>query len=503
MLFSLTGTAVVLCVTAAAALASTYYVDTAGDDANSGTSETAPWRTLEKVNATTFAPGDRILLKSGCVWTGQLWPKGSGDDGNPMIIDTYGPGPKPAINAEGRHFEAVRLYNQQQWEINNLDVTNRSPEGPAPRAGVRILGENAGTLSHIHLHGLEVHDVNGANLEGRDGGKCNAGILFDVIGREVRTSFHDVLIHTCHVHDCDRTGIKTWTDWGRYRGWAPYTNLVIRSNRLDNIGGDGIVACMAEAPLIEYNIASRCNARSGTYNVAIWVWETDDAVIQFNEAFLTRSAKDGQGFDIDGLSRRTVVQYNYSHDNEGGFILLCEAGDPDPGRFNDGSIVRYNISQNDRTRIFQVGGKVTNARIYNNVIFVDKDKGDPLMIWHNKDRMWPDSIHYYNNIFINLGTGGFDLGKSTNNVFDHNVFYGHRSPDEPEDPHKLTDAPKLVAPGTAGVGLSTVDGYQLQPDSPCIGSGIAVPDNGGRDYWGNPVPADRPPDRGAHQHTGS
>ena len=26
---------------------------------------------------------------------------------------------------------------------------------------------------------------------------------------------------------------------------------------------------------------------------------------------------------------------------------------------------------------------------------------------------------------------------------------------------------------------------------------------GGRDYWGNPVPADRPPDRGAHQHTGS
>ena len=203
------------------------------------------------------------------------------------------------------------------------------------------------------------------------------------------------------------------------------------------------------------------------------------------------------------MCRRTIVQYNYSHDNEGGFILLCEAGEPDPGRFNDGSIVRYNISQNDGARIFQVGGKVTNARIYNNVIFVDEDKGDPLMIWHNKDGMWPDSVHYSNNIFVNHGAGGFDLGKSTNNVFDHNVFHGHHGPNEPDDPHKLTDSPEFTAPGTAGLGLNTVGGYHLQPDSPCIASGLPMPDNGGRDYWGNPVPADRPPDRGAYQHTAS
>ncbi len=49
--------------------------------------------------------------------------------------------------------------------------------------------------------------------------------------------------------------------------------------------------------------------------------------------------------------------------------------------FNDGAVVRYNISQNDGARIFQVGGKVTNARIYNNTIYVGEGKGDPLMIW--------------------------------------------------------------------------------------------------------------------------
>ncbi len=38
----------------------TYYVDSAaGNDANAGTRANAPWRTLDKVNAATFQPGDR------------------------------------------------------------------------------------------------------------------------------------------------------------------------------------------------------------------------------------------------------------------------------------------------------------------------------------------------------------------------------------------------------------------------------------------------------------
>ena len=493
---------IALLLVCSTALAAVYYVDSdAGDDTRDGLSEASPWRSLERVNATTFAPGDSLLLKAGCSWAGQLWPKGSGEEGRPIVLDSYGDGPKPTLHAEGRHFEALRLYNQHHWEISNLEITNHGPEGPAPRAGVRVLGENAGPLSHIHLRGIEVSDVNGHNTDGRDGGKCNAGILFDVIGREARTAFHDVLIEGCSIRRVDRGAIKTWTNWSRHSpaGWAPYTQLVIRGNRLDDIGGDGIVACMADAPLIEHNVASRCNMRSGLHNVAIWVWECDDAVIQFNEAFDTKTTKDGQAFDIDGMCRRTIVQYNYSHDNEGGFILLCESGDPDPRRFNDGSIVRYNISQNDGARIFQVGGKVTNAEIYNNVIFVDRGRGDPLMIWHNKDGLWPDNIHYTNNIFVNHGTGGFDLGRSTNNSFDSNVFHGHHDPTEPDDSHKLTDDPGLLAPGTGGTGLNTVDGYRLRADSPCVDSGLTIPDNGGRDFWGNPVPSGEATDRGAHE----
>lgn len=78
----------------AAAAGTTYYVDSAlGSDNSSGTSETAAWKTLGKVNSTTFSPGDRILLKAGSVWTNQyLDLQGSGTEGNPITVDRYGSG---------------------------------------------------------------------------------------------------------------------------------------------------------------------------------------------------------------------------------------------------------------------------------------------------------------------------------------------------------------------------------------------------------------------------
>src|SRR5262245_31070875 len=91
----------------------TYYVDAVrGDDAASGRHPGVAWRTLERVNQTTFQPGDRILLRAGQSWQGQLWPKGSGVAGEPIIVDRYGGGAKPRIDGEGLVGDAVRLFNQ-------------------------------------------------------------------------------------------------------------------------------------------------------------------------------------------------------------------------------------------------------------------------------------------------------------------------------------------------------------------------------------------------------
>lgn len=126
-----------------------YFVDSiAGDDSNSGTSMAAPWKTLNKIDATTFSPGDAVLLKSGSLWTGQLWPKGSGTRLHPILIGKYGGEVKPVINGTGQADAALLLKNQEFWEVSELEITNTGPSA-AVRRGVRVVAENYGEMHHI------------------------------------------------------------------------------------------------------------------------------------------------------------------------------------------------------------------------------------------------------------------------------------------------------------------------------------------------------------------
>jgi hypothetical protein len=46
--------------------AATYYVDaTLGKDTNNGLSQTTAWKTIAKVNASRFSPGDQIPFQGG------------------------------------------------------------------------------------------------------------------------------------------------------------------------------------------------------------------------------------------------------------------------------------------------------------------------------------------------------------------------------------------------------------------------------------------------------
>lgn len=78
--------------------AATYYVDSAaGNDANAGTSTSAPWKTIAKVNGRTYAAGDSILFKRGSTWREQLRVPSSGAAGSPITFGAYGTGNKPRL----------------------------------------------------------------------------------------------------------------------------------------------------------------------------------------------------------------------------------------------------------------------------------------------------------------------------------------------------------------------------------------------------------------------
>lgn len=481
--------------------AATYYVDSVnGDDYESGTSPQSAWKSMSKINATTFQPGDNILLKAGSAWTGQFHPKGSGSEGMPIIIDRYIDGrnehARPLIRGQGLITNVIYLYNQEYWEIKNIEVTNFLQGDTSLKRGVYIKAKDFGTVHHIHLQNLLIHDING-DLTDKD----NGGIFCEITGNAKPTKFDDLLIDDCHIYDVDRTGISNSSSWETRTfttstNWYPSTNVVIRDNLIERAGNNGLIVRVCDGALIEHNIFRQCSLK-GSGN-AMFPFNCDNTLVQYNEACQTvynPGDADASGFDSDYRCKNSIFQYNYSHDNDHGFMLVCCQGGP--SRFNDGTVVRYNISQNDGGNVFRISGQTTNTQIYNNTIYLGPTMSSQV-IWHKSWKAWPDDTRYYNNIFYNLGSGDYDLGSSTNNVFSHNVFYGNHPLSEPHDPHKLTSAPKLINPGSGGQSINTVDGYKLRPNSPCIDSAMAIPENGSLDYWGNTVPCDdTATDRGA------
>jgi len=86
------------CVLATVASATTYYVSSSGgDDTKDGLTTGTAWKSIAKVNASTFSAGDQILFKRGDVWRESLVPPSNGALNNPIKFDAYGSGDAPTI----------------------------------------------------------------------------------------------------------------------------------------------------------------------------------------------------------------------------------------------------------------------------------------------------------------------------------------------------------------------------------------------------------------------
>lgn len=512
----------------------TYYIDNvAGDDGNNGMSISTPWKTLDKVNSVVFEPGDKILFRRGGSWSGQLRPQGSGTDGSPIILDAYGQGDKPRIigvnlgtkdiddPSKAHRVGAVYLYNQDYWVIRNLDVTNTGNPHEVWRAGIFYRAEDGRKHEYIHIEDCDVHDVMGFQSQSASYQLWNdsAGILIQIGNADTggkRTYLNDILIERCTSSNNYSKGIVTdewaWKAPARVPNengdnrWYAFTNLVVRNNVMDGNQGDGMIIYNAESPVIEYNIASSNHLYSGNvFCVGMWTCMSSKAVFQYNEVYGTLTNLDGQAFDIDWETKDCVFQYNYSHDNVGGMLLVCNEG----GRYNQRGIARYNISQNDGSssnQLIRINGKSEACQIYNNTFYVGSDRKPSLIYAQYKDG-FASGISFLNNIFFTEETPGEwkDVSKLENAVFSNNLIYaatGEHAAGEPEDPFKVVSDPLFVLKGSGGNGISTVDGYMLRTNSPAIGKGAVVRNNGGRDYWGNPVAAEERPNIGAYNGKG-
>ncbi|WNR46001.1 carbohydrate binding domain-containing protein [Paenibacillus roseipurpureus] len=489
-------------ISVAQAYAADYYVNSVGgNNSNNGTSSSSAWADFTNVNSRTFNPGDRILLARGGSWNGMLHPLGSGNSTSPIIIDAYGSGASPFVNANGA-ISGVFLQNQQYWEINNLEVINNVRATNGKRRGIYVENLDGGTLNHIYIKNNNVHDIYGDNTKNSDG---SAGIFVVVHGNTVQSKFNDVWIDNNIVGPAvDRTGITTYSTWGcrvethcsSTYNWYPMTNIKISNNYLNDIGGDGIVPMQTVGTIVEYNTISGFNIRSGQFNDGIWAWDADDTIIQYNEVSGAKTTNDSEGYDLDWGQKGTIIQYNYSHDNEGGFLLFCNCSYPS---VNKNSIARYNISQNDQARLIIFSGAPDNLQIYNNTMYLNSTStAKPI-----DGSAGGGTASIKNNIFYLESAGTWSgLTSFGTLTFDYNTIYGVHTTGEPADAHKLTTDPKLMGAGD-GVSRTNLEGYKLMSGSPALGSGVLISNNGGKDYWGNSVSSTNAPNRGAYGGSGN
>lgn len=471
-----------------------YYVDSLeGDDGNAGTDPGAAWQTLGKVNATVFQPGDTLLFKAGGVWTGTLSPQGSGTEGSPIRIDKYGEGSKPLIAGAGAE-AAVYFYNQEQWEVRNLEITNDAPT-KAVRRGIHVDGSsgtwtNPKVYKHFVFENLEIHHVKGDTSTDY---AHNGGII--VWGKTWDYHVSDVVMNNNKIYTVDSVGIYLNGAQSRYSSGLKVTN-----NLIYDVAADGAFILNSTGGLIENNVVHDTHVRASGYHVPLWVWGSKNSVIQFNEVYNTAAGGDAQAFDADYNSEGTIIQYNYSHNNAGGLVLVVSDG-TNASNFNRNTVVRYNISQNDGGAVFNLNGTPDSTSIYNNTVYLPASSGAKV-VNHSYWGGYASNTSFYNNLIYNLGSGGYTFATSTNNVFENNLFYGNHPASEPADPYKITVDPQLASPGSGGIGKDTLVGYQLLNTSPAIGAGKLIAGNGGRDYFGNPVPSDAAPNIGAYQGPG-
>lgn len=469
--------------------ANVYYINSeSGNDSNSGKSPDKAWSSLQKVNEAIFQPGDKILFKSGTVYYGQLEPKGSGVKEKPILIDCYGIGKKPAIHGEGKKSHTLLFNNIEYWEIRNLEITNTGNIRAANRRGVIIRAENFGDCHHIILDSLEIHHVNGSLIK-KDGGGSGA-ILWQSLGKDTPTRFVDLIIQNCYLHHCERNGINSKGNTNRDK-WFPSIGIIIRNNILENIPGDGIVPIGCDGALIENNVLRDFPdiLPFGEAAAGIWPWSSDNTLIQYNEVSGHKAKWDGQGFDSDFNCIGTLIQYNYSHDNYGGFLLVCNNGHTykSPGNIGTkNTVIRDNISINDGIRpyptkqkgdfspIFHISGPSENTMIHNNIIILPKQSLDNTIVNMDKwGKLWPVNTLFENNIFYSETPSKFIFGKDIGTKFNNNNYYGDIK-NLPEDLNAFFSKPNFINENARGSGFEILKNFMLEKNDSLLKNNIGT-----------------------------
>lgn len=363
--------------------AATYYVDAvAGNDNNNGASAASAWKTITKVNKIRFLPGDRLLFNGGQTHSGNVSfsSNDSGTSASPVTVSSYGTGRATIYAAAGDGF---KISGASYLTVTNLDISG--PGWNARNDGSR------GVLLTSSAHHCQADNL---TITG-----------FHKAGLRAESATHDNTISFVRAEQNGFTGIYVSGTSQRITDCQAISNNgdVTVTN---NWSGSGILADNASYVTIEYCMAASNGAHqpwTGNGPVGIWCWNADHISIRHcisHHNMRGSGNADGGGFDLDGGTTDSVIEYCYSYDNAGaGYLLYNFNWQSIPHRNNT---VRYCISENDRLGGFAPGSSglpVENLSIHNNVAF---NTNGSIVIRQYGGTM--TNVALRNNIFATSGT---------------------------------------------------------------------------------------------------
>ena len=378
----------------------TYYVSfLTGNDENSGTLPTTPWKTLGKINGYEFLPGDSILFKRGEIWRGQLISCSGAATGY-VTYSSYGnmKVPKPIIMG------SVRWNLPEKWE--NI-------QGNIWATVIRKTQSNSGSENELNVDvgniifnngekcGVKVWDETSLDLQGK--------FWYDVDNKVVKlyssvnpAKFYDNIELALKHHIIDQGN----------KNYIKYENLDLRNGAAHGIGGGNVHHIIVKncdlsfigGALQAYNK----NGKPVRYGNGIEFWGNAHDCYVIN-------CKIGDVYDaaVTNQGGENVTQYNIFYRNN--IIWNSEYSFEYWLRNNS---TASNIFFENNTCVNAGNGWGHNQR-------PDGHNGRHLMFYDNQAEV--DNFYICNNIFSESTESALRISKKWNGLtdlyLDHNLYF--------------------------------------------------------------------------------
>jgi uncharacterized repeat protein (TIGR02059 family) len=280
--------------------ATDYYISSSGNDSNNGKSSSTPWKTIAKVNASSFLPGDQILFNKGDSWAENLRPSSSGTAANPITFSSYGTGNLPVICGTSV-ISAIWLIGKPYIIIDGFKIIDN-----------KISSTDHSIKANI-AYGITVNNSSNTIIRNCDISLVGCGI--DLSVNSTNVTIINNYIHNLRMVVNDNSG---GNDWGAVAVIVETSSNTLTHNTFDECWAPsfdykydgGVIEFFGREMsnnLIAYNKATNCNGflEIGSSNGA---GVANNNVIAYN--IINNCGIIGSYHTTDGLSTSTSnLQY--------------------------------------------------------------------------------------------------------------------------------------------------------------------------------------------------